>query len=193
MTERCATRPITELLGRWRGGDRSAREELIPLVYGELRRLARRCLAGQSPGQTLQSTELVHEAYMRLVQDVSVDWHDRVHFFAVAAQVMRCILIDHVRARRAAKRGGDCVTLLLDEAVALGKPREMDLIALDDALNSLATLDSRQSQLVELRYFGGLSIEETSAAMGISPATVKREWATARAWLYQEMQRNSRI
>ncbi len=179
--------PITVLLLRWRGGEEAAREELVPLVYDELRRLARRCLAGQPPGQTLQSTELVHEAYLRLVDDPSVNWNDRVHFFAVAAQMMRRILVDHVRMRRAAKRGGDCVTLLLDEAVALPKQREMDLISLDDALNRLASLDARQSQMVELRFFGGLSIEETSLALGISPATVKREWSTARAWLYQEM------
>ncbi len=185
--------PITVLLLRWRGGEEAAREELVPLVYDELRRLARRCLAGQPPGQTLQSTELVHEAYLRLVDDPSVNWNDRVHFFAVAAQIMRRILVDHVRMRRAAKRGGDCVTLLLDEAVALPKQREMDLISLDDALNRLASLDARQSQMVELRFFGGLSIEETSLALGISPATVKREWSTARAWLYQEMFGTSRL
>jgi RNA polymerase sigma factor (TIGR02999 family) len=185
--------PITVLLLRWRGGEEAAREELVPLVYDELRRLARRCLAGQPPGQTLQSTELVHEAYLRLVDDPSVNWNDRVHFFAVAAQMMRRILVDHVRMRRAAKRGGDCVTLLLDEAVALPKQREMDLISLDDALNRLASLDARQSQMVELRFFGGLSIEETSLALGISPATVKREWSTARAWLYQEMFGTSRL
>lgn len=185
--------PITVLLLRWRGGEEAAREELVPLVYDELRRLARRCLAGQPPGQTLQSTELVHEAYLRLVDDPSVNWNDRVHFFAVAAQMMRRILVDHVRMRRAAKRGGDCVTLLLDEAVALPKQREMDLISLDDALNRLASLDARQSQMVELRFFGGLSIEETSVALGISPATVKREWSTARAWLYQEMYGTSRL
>lgn len=185
--------PITVLLLRWRGGEEAAREELVPLVYDELRRLARRCLAGQPPGQTLQSTELVHEAYLRLVDDPSVNWNDRVHFFAVAAQMMRRILVDHVRMRRAAKRGGDCVTLLLDEAVALPKQREMDLISLDDALNRLASLDARQSQMVELRFFGGLSIEETSVALGISPATVKREWSTARAWLYQEMFGTSRL
>jgi RNA polymerase sigma-70 factor (ECF subfamily) len=149
--------------------------------------VARRCLAGRQPGQTLQSTELVHEAYLRLVDGHAVNWNDRVHFFAVAAQMMRSILVDHIRMRRAAKRGGNCVTLMLDDAVALPQQRAVDVIALDDALNGLATLDARQSRLVELRFFGGLSIEETSLALGISPATVKREWATARAWLHQEM------
>ena len=185
--------PITVLLWRWRGGEEAAREELVPLVYDELRRLARRSLSAQPPRQTLQSTELVHEAYLRLVDDPSVNWNDRVHFFAVAAQIMRRILVDHARMRHAAKRGGDCVTLLLDEAVALPKQREMDLISLDDALTRLAALDARQSQMVELRFFGGLSIEETSLALGISPATVKREWSTARAWLYQEMHGTSRL
>jgi RNA polymerase sigma factor (TIGR02999 family) len=181
------SRPITALLLRWRAGEEAAREELVPLVYDELRRVARRCLAGRQPGQTLQSTELVHEAYLRLVDGHAVNWNDRVHFFAVAAQMMRSILVDHIRMRRAAKRGGNCVTLMLDDAVALPQQRAVDVIALDDALNGLATLDARQSRLVELRFFGGLSIEETSLALGISPATVKREWATARAWLHQEM------
>lgn len=181
---------VTELLQRWSGGDSAAREKLVPLVYDELRRLARQCLAGNQQ-HTLQSTALVHEAYLRLVDHTSVRWDNRVHFFAVAAQLMRRILIDHVRTRRAKKRGGDCVTLVLDEAVALPGGRGVDLVALDDALNGLAALDERQCRLVELRFFAGLSIDETSQALEISPATVKREWATARLWLLREMNRST--
>jgi RNA polymerase sigma factor (TIGR02999 family) len=181
---------VTELLLRWSGGDPAAREELVPLVYDELRRIARNCLAGNAD-HTLQSTALVHEAYMRLAGHRSVRWDNRVHFFAVAAQLMRRILVDHARMKRAKKRGGDCVTLLLNDDVALPRKREVDLLALDEALNNLSALDPRQSQLVELRFFAGLSIEETSQAMEISPATVKREWATARLWLLREMSRNA--
>jgi RNA polymerase sigma-70 factor (ECF subfamily) len=178
---------ITGLLLRWSEGDSAAREALIPLVYGELRRLARQCLASQRPDHTLQSTALVHEAYLRLVGRTSVHWENRVHFFAVAAQLMRRILVDHARKQRAAKRGGNPLTLVLDESLGLAKKRAVDLIALDDALTDLAALDSRQSQIIELRFFGGLSIEDSSHVLGISPATVKREWATARTWLYQQM------
>jgi RNA polymerase sigma factor (TIGR02999 family) len=184
---------VTELLLRWSGGDREAREKLVPLVYDELRHLARNCLAGQRPDHTLQSTALVHEAYLRLVGYTSVHWDNRVHFFAVAAQLMRRILMDHVRMERAKKRGGACVTLRLDEALALPSQREVDLVALDDALTVLAALDERQSRLVELRFFGGLTIEETSQALKISPATVKREWATARLWLLREMHRSAQV
>jgi len=178
---------VTGLLLRWSEGDSAAREALIPLVYDELRRLARQCLAGQRPDHTLQSTALVHEAYLRLAGHTSVHWENRLHFFAVAVQLMRRILVDHARKRRAAKRGGDRLRLTLDEAVTLPKRRELDLIALDDALNGLAELDERQSRIVELRFFGGLSIEDTSHLLDISPATVKREWATARSWLYEQM------
>jgi RNA polymerase sigma factor (TIGR02999 family) len=181
---------VTELLQRWSKGDSSAREKLVPLVYDELRRMARQVLFEGGRDQTLQSTALVHEAYLRLVGQTSVKWDNRVHFFAVAAQMMRRILIDHIRMQRAQKRGGESVTLLLDEAVALPAQREVDLVALDDALNVLASLDERQCRLVELRFFGGLTIEETSQALKISPATVKREWATARLWLLREMSRN---
>jgi len=175
--------PATELLSRWSEGDTVARDALIPLVYDELRRLARKCLAAQPGDHALQTTDLVHEAYLHLVDHSAMRWENRVHFFAVAAQVMRRVLVDQARMRGAAKRGGDAVTLVLDEAVALPKKKELDLVALDDALTCLATLDARQSQIVELRFFGGLSIEETSHVLGISPATVKREWATARVWL----------
>jgi len=160
-------------------------------VYNELRNLARRCLGGQRRDQTLQSTALVHEAYLRLVNVNEVQWEDRAHFFAVAAQMMRRILVDHARARHAAKRGGGQLTLLLDDAVALPRQHSVDLIALDDALTALAALDRRQSQIVELRFFAGLSIEDAARVLAISPATVKREWATARAWLRQETARTS--
>jgi len=182
---------VTELLARWSHGEEAAREKLVPLVYDELRRVARRCLAGQPQDQTLQSTALVHEAYLRLVGRSEVHWQNRVHFFAVAARLMRGILVDHARMRHAAKRGGSNLTLTLDDALAPLKQRELDLVALDDALNALATLDPKQGQLVELRFFAGLSIEDTSHVMGLSPATVKREWATARAWLYREMNREA--
>lgn len=180
---------VTELLVRWSNGDAAAREALVPVVYDELRHLARHHLASQRPDHTLQSTALVHEAYIRLTGHRWARWQNRHHFFGVAAQLMRQILVDHARKRRAAKRGGNGVTLTLDEAVAVPLEREVDLIALDDALNGLAALDLRQSQIVEMRFFGGLSIEDTSQVLGISTATVKREWATARTWLYAELYR----
>lgn len=180
-----ASSPVTNLLHRWSKGDVAAREQLIPLVYNELRRIAKRCLAAQ-PHNTLQSTALVHEAYLRLVGS-SIRWEDRVHFFAVAAQVMRRILVDYTRRKRAQKRGGDSVTLRLDENLGVPAQRELDLIALDDALNALAAIDERQARLVELRFFAGLSIEETARALEISAATVKREWATAKLWLLQQI------
>jgi len=178
---------VTELLRRWSGGDVAAREALVPLVYDELRRLARYYLASQRSDHTLQSTAIVHEAYLRLAGHDKVHWENRSHFFAVAAQLMRRILVDHARKRNAAKRGGPNLTLLVEEAAKPSSRREMDLVALDDALKALAELDERQSRIVELRFFGGLSIEDTSRVLEISPATVKREWSTARAWLYEEI------
>lgn len=183
--------PVTNLLARWRGGDAAAREALVPLVYDELRRIARRCLAGQKTNHTLQPTALVHEAYLRLAGHDSVSWQNRAHFFAVATQMMRQILVDHARRRAAAKRGGGAVTIALDEEVASKSSVVLDLIALDDAMRQLAELDPRQSQIVELRFFGGLSIEETAHVVDISPATAKREWATARLWLHQAMSRSA--
>jgi RNA polymerase sigma factor (TIGR02999 family) len=183
---------VTELLLQWNAGDSGAREKLVPLVYDELRRIARQLLSSRGGNHTLPSTALVHEAYLRLVDQTSVNWDNRVHFFAVAAQLMRRILIDHFRRQHAKKRGGDSVTLVLDEATALPNKREIDLVALDDALNVLAQLDERQCRMVELRFFAGLTIEETSQALNVSPATVKREWATARLWLLREMSRTSR-
>ena len=183
---------VTELLRRWSSGDVAARESLVPLVYDELRRLARYYLASQRSDHTLQSTAIVHEAYLRLAGRDNVHWENRRHFFAVAAQLMRRILVDHARKRNAAKRGGAQLTLLVDEAIEPSSQRELDLVALDDALKVLAELDERQSRIVELRFFGGLSIEDTSRLLEISPATVKREWSTARAWLYEEISGRNR-
>jgi RNA polymerase sigma factor (TIGR02999 family) len=178
---------VSKLLLNWGQGDQAAREALIPLVYDELRRLARRHLRRERPGHTLQSAALVNEAYLRLIRQDQPQWQNRAHFFGVAAQLMRHILVDLARNRVAAKRGAGAPRLTLDPEVALPQKREVDVVALDDALNQLAALDLKQSRVVELRFFGGLSIEETSVVLGISPATVKREWATARAWLQREM------
>ena len=185
---------VTDLLARWSGGDLSAREALIPLVYDELRRLARSFLARQRPDHTLQSTALVHEAYMRMAGHASVHFENRGHFFAVAAQLMRRILVDHARKHNAAKRGGKNATLALDEELAGSAGSagsEIDLAALDDALNTLAELDPRQASIVEMRFFAGLSIDETAKVLAVSPATVKREWMTARTWLFDEMTRKA--
>jgi RNA polymerase sigma factor (TIGR02999 family) len=182
---------ISQLLSRWNQGESDARDKLVPLVYDQLRRVARHCLAGQRPDHTLQSAALVHEAYIRLVGHEVVHWDDRVHFFAVAAQLMRHILVDHARKRHAAKRGGDRVVLTLDEHLAPAKQRELDVVALDDALHELSRMNAQQGRIVEMRFFSGLSIEETARALGISPATVKRDWAVARAWLYREMARTA--
>lgn len=172
-------------------GDHGALEALVPLVYEELRRLARYYLSREKQNHTLSSTALVHEAYLRLVTQKEVTWQNRAHFFAVAAQMMRRILVDHARRHTYAKRGGGAMTLALDQAMATPQRREVDLVALDDALQSLAKLDERQSRMVELRFFGGLSIEETSEVLGVSAPTVKREWASARAWLFREISRGS--
>ncbi len=177
---------VTELLARWSEGDPAARDALIPLVYGELRRIARKNLAGQRGSHTLQATALVHEAYLRLVSRKPGHWQDRRHFFALAAQMMRQILVDHARARNAAKRGGG-LTVTLDQEPGVEPSINLDIIGLDTALKRLADLDPRQSQIVELRFFGGLSIEETARVVDISPATAKREWATARVWLHHAL------
>lgn len=179
--------PVTELLARWSDGDLAARDALVPLVYPELRRIARRCLARRNSDHTLQPTALVHEAYLRLIRRDAMNVRDRAHFFAMAAQMMRQILIDYARKSRAAKRGGNAVTLTLDEASEPGKSANLDLIALDDAMKQLALFDPRQCKIVELRFFGGLSIEETAEMVDISTATAKREWATARLWLHRNM------
>jgi len=181
---------VTQLLALWSRGDAVARDALIPLVYDELHRLAKHFLSRQRPGHTLQSTALVHEAYLRLVGPSPVHFADRAHFFAVAARVMRHILVDHARMRGAARRGGDSLTMVLDEAVAMSPEREVNVVALDDALNQLATLDARQATIVEMRFFGGLSIEETATALDLSPATVKRDWVVAKTWIRQCLETN---
>ena len=182
-----AERPVTALLVRWRAGDRKALESLIPLVYEELRSLARHYLRRERSDHTLQSTALVHEAYVRLVGGDPPALQNRSHFFGVAARLMREILVEHARAERAAKRGGGALTLVLEEALQVPERVDVDVLLLDDALKALARLDERQSRIVELRYFTGLSIDETAEVMGISAATVSREWTTARAWLYREI------
>ena len=178
---------VTALLGEWSGGDREALERLIPVVYGELRRLAASYLKSERPGHTLQPTALVHEAYLRLSKQHGVAWQNRSHFFAVAARMMRRILVDHARKRRASKRDAEAwlVETVPGASVASGRPTE--LLSLDRALEALERIDPAQARVVELRFFAGLTIEETSEAAGISPATVKREWQTARAWLRREM------
>ena len=182
---------ISKLLINWGLGDQEARDALIPLIYGELRRLARRHLGHERRDHTLQSAALVNEAYLRLVRQDPPQWQNRAHFFGVAAQMMRHILVDHARNRLAAKRGGGAPRLSLDPEIGPAQKPELDLVALDGALNKLATLDPQQSRLIELRFFGGLSIEDTAEVLGTSPATVKREWTTARAWLRRELKKDA--
>lgn len=184
---------VTQLLVNWSNGDKEALEDLTPLVYAELRRLANRYLRRERPDHTLQSTALVHEAYLRLIDSNNVQWQNRAHFFAVSAQLIRHILIDHARARQAEKRGSGGLKLSLDEAIATPGEKDMDLVALDDALKDLAKIDPEQSRIVELRFFAGLSIEETAEVVGVSPATVKREWTTAKAWLAREISRGEAV
>ena len=184
-----STQQVTRLLVNWSNGDQSALEQLTPLVYSELRRLAGRYLRKERPDHTLQSTALVHEAFLRMIDQRSVKWQNRAHFFGVAAQMIRRILVDHARSRYASKRGAGAPRLSLDEAIALPERRDLDLVALDDALNSLAKIDPQQSRIVELRFFTGLTVEETAEVLGISPATVKRDWVTAKAWLYRDISR----
>lgn len=181
---------LTRLLEAWRGGDAAAAEELVPLVYAELRRMAAARMRSERDGHTLQPTALVHEAWLRLMKQHASGWQNRDQFFAIAAQAMRRILVDHARRRHAAKRGDGDAAVDLDElarrlTVTLPDDR---LLALDDALRNLALLDARQARIIELRFFGGLSVEETASVLAISPTTVKREWATGRAWLYRAMQ-----
>ena len=193
MPSRSTSAPqVTELLLHCGQGDPCAREKLIPLIYGELRRIARNHLRNERAGHTLQSGALVNEAYLRIFGEQSPEWKNRAHFFGVAAQVMRHILVDHARQRAAAKRGGGAPRIALDPHLAIPQTRDMDILALDDALDRLAELDAQQSRLIELRFFGGLSIVETAAVLNVSAATVKREWATARAWLQREMKSKGR-
>ena len=179
-------REVTALLRDWSGGDRAALERLMPIVYQELRRLAASYLRVERPDHTLQPTALVHEAYLRLVEQRGVSWQNRAHFFGIAAQMMRRILVDHARRRQAAKR--DAKALRLQTSWDGGESgRDPELLALDQALCGLESLDARQARIVELRFFGGLTVEETAEVAGVSPATVKREWRTARAWLAREI------
>jgi RNA polymerase sigma factor (TIGR02999 family) len=180
---------VTKLLQGWRAGDREASDVLLPLVYDELRRLARHYLRDERPNHTLQSAALVHEAYFRLVEQELPAWESRTHFFAVAAQLMRQVLVDYARRHRASKRGSGAFALSLDDAVSLPQRKDLDVIALDDALTTLAEIDPRQSKVVELRFFAGLSLEEISEVMEISTATAQREWTAARAWLHREISR----
>lgn len=178
---------VTRLLLRWGGGDRQAFDALAPLVYDELRKMAGRYLRRERADHTLQSTALVHEAYLRLVDQNHVQWQNRAQFFGLAAELIRRILVDHARARQAAKRGGAVVRLTLDEALDAAIPRNLDLVRLDDALKALAEFDPQQARAVELRFFGGLTIEETAEVLGVSTATVKRDWMIAKAWLRREL------
>jgi RNA polymerase sigma factor (TIGR02999 family) len=186
------TRPpqeVTQLLLAWNAGDEAALEQLVPLVYDELRRLAHRCLSGENSGLALQSTELVHEAYSRLIDFERVRWQGRAHFFAISAQLMRRILVDLARSRHRLKRGGDSFRASLDEGAVVAVEASADIAALDDALAVLARLDPRKSQVVELRFFGGLSIKETAEVLRVSPDTVQRDWKLAKVWLLRELSR----
>ena len=180
---------ITELLIGWNQGDEGALDRLMPLVYDELRNVARHRLAAEDSRQTLESAALVNETYLRLVDQERVEWRNRAHFFAISARMMRRILVDHARQRRAAKRGGDMPRLSLDQSLGLLERKDLDVVALDEALGNLSKLDPQQARVIELRFFGGLTIEETSEALHISPATVTRDWVTAKAWLFDQLHR----
>jgi RNA polymerase sigma factor (TIGR02999 family) len=183
---------ITQLLLAWSHGEQAALDQLIPLVHDELHRIAKRYMCRERPGQTMQTTALVDEAYLRLVDSSRVHWQNRAHFFAIAAQLMRRILVDFARSRHNLKRGGRGEQVSLDEALVISPERGADIVALDDALNTLASLDARQSQVVELRFFGGLSINETAEALKVSEGTVRRDWSLAKAWLHRELSGASR-
>jgi RNA polymerase sigma factor (TIGR02999 family) len=178
---------ITALLGQLRKGNREAESRLMPLVYSELRKLARRYMRAERPDHTLQATALVNEAYLRLVGQTGIDWQNRAHFYGIAAQMMRRVLVDHARAHRAEKRGAGGPKISLSAAEEFTKGSDTELLALDEMLNRLSSIDPRQSRVVELRFFGGLSEEETAETLGISVRTVKRDWNVARAWLYREL------
>ena len=183
---RASTDQVCELLRAWSDGDTSALERLTPIVYAELHRLARRYMRGERPGHSLQTTALVNEAYMRLVGYERMQWQNRAHFLAVSAQLMRRILVEHAR-RHNLKRGGGVPHVSLEEAAMVGGERASDFVALDDALKTLAQLDPRKARVVEMRFFGGLNVDETADVLKVSPATVMRDWNTAKAWLYREL------
>src|SRR6266516_380685 len=178
---------VAELVVDWGNGNQAALEKLMPLVYEELHRLARRYMGRERPGHTLQTSGLVNEAYLRLIDQSQVHWQNRAHFYGIAAQTMRRILVDHARSHHYAKRGGDALRVPLDEVVVVSPERASDVVALDEALNQLAAFDPRKSQIVELRFFCGLSIEETAEVLAVSPGTVMRDWTLAKAWLRKEM------
>ena len=178
---------LTQLLLAWNNGDRDALDRLMPVVYDELRRLARQYMRQEDPAHTLQATALVNDVYIRLVDQRRVNWQNRAHFFGAASQMIRRLLVEHARARHRLKRGGNALRVTLHDDLNAAAPVQLDVVALDDALSKLAQLDPQQERIVELRFFTGLSIEETAEALSISPATVKRDWATGRAWLYREM------
>jgi RNA polymerase sigma factor (TIGR02999 family) len=180
-------RTVTQLLLAWREGDRSALDRLMPLVYEELRRLAAHYMRGERTGHTLQTTALVNEAYLRLVDHKNIQWQNRTHFFAVASQAMRRVLVDHARSRGYAKRGGGSHRVTFDEGALISHEQDPDLLALDEALSRLSAIDPRKAQIVELRYFGGLSVEETAEVLKVSAVTVMREWSKAKAWLFREL------
>lgn len=182
-----SSQEITQLLLAWGNGDKMALDRLVPLVYDELRRLARNYMRHQRGGHTLQTTALVNEAYLRLIDSSRVNWQNRTHFFAISAQLMRRVLVDFARAKNSLKRGGERIRVTLDERIEAPVERETDLVALDEALQSLARLNARQAQIVELRYFGGLSEEEIAETLKISTRTVRRDWSIARAWLYRTL------
>jgi RNA polymerase sigma-70 factor (ECF subfamily) len=186
------TQEVTGLLKAWGQGEDAALEQMIPVVYKELRRIAHRNMAGERQGHTLQTTALVNEAYVRLIDFRKVNWHDRVHFFAISAQVMRHILVDFARSRRYQKRGGGAHKVTLDENLIGPIAPHQDLVALDDAMKALAEVDERKSKVVELRYFGGLSVEETAEVLQVTPRTVLRDWRLAKLWLRREMARGGR-
>src|SRR5262245_29370976 len=187
MSVPTSSHSVTRLLLSWRKGDPAALDKLVPLVYQKLRRLARRYMAGQKPGHTLQATGLVNEAYVRLIDCQQVNWQDRAHFFAVSAQVMRRVLVEFARSARYQKRGGGAVKTSLDEGLLVSPQRGQDLVALDDALQAFASSFPRQSQVVELRFFGGLSVEETAEVLQVSAITVMRDWQLAKSWLAREL------
>ena len=178
---------VTKLLLDWSNGDKTALDKLMPLVYDELRGLARRYLGGERRGHTLQTTAIVHEAYLQLVDQRRVQWQNRAHFFGISAHLMRRILAGYARSRRYAKRGGGAQQVSLDEAMVVSEERAADMVAVDDALTALAEIDERKSQIVEMRFFGGLSIDETAEVLGVSPGTIMREWTLAKAWLRRAM------
>lgn len=180
---------VTQLLLDWSSGNQAALDKLIPLVHRELHRLAHHYMRQEKPGHTLQTTALVNEAYLKLIDQRQVHWKNRAHFFALSAQLMRRILVDHARKRKYAKRGGDAQRISFEEVMAVSHERGSDLIALDDALEKLASIDPRKGKVVELRFFGGLSVEETAEALRVSPLTVKRDWKMAKAWLFNSLNR----